>query len=49
MFVGLAFGMTAYLLWLNSGSQVGSDYWKYVFPGMIIGSFGMHTYCNCCK
>lgn len=35
--------IVAYVLWIKSGTQVGADYWRFIFPGMIIGSAGMQV------
>lgn len=37
---GLTAGLLGYGLFILSGGRVGVDYWKFTFPGMIIGSTG---------
>lgn len=36
--IGLTFSIVGYVLFSQSGTQVGTDYWRYLFPGQIIGS-----------
>lgn len=35
--------IVAYTLWTQAPSLVGMNYWKYIFPGMLIGSGGMQV------
>lgn len=34
---------TAYAVWINAPSIIGTDYWKWVFPAMLFGSGGMQV------
>ena len=38
--VGMLLAITGYVLF-SRGNQIGSDYWKFIFPASIIGSGGM--------
>ncbi|WVF71764.1 hypothetical protein IAT40_006572 [Kwoniella sp. CBS 6097] len=35
--------VAAYAIWCQAPSVVGASYWRYVFPGMLIGSGGMQV------
>lgn len=39
--IGMLFGMVGYVLFVQTDIFVGKDYWRFLFPGMIIGSGGM--------
>lgn len=39
--VGMLFGMVGYVLFTRTDEFIGKDYWRYLFPGQIIGSGGM--------
>jgi len=39
--VGLVASTVGYVLMSQSGTQIGRDYWRFLFPGFIIGSGGM--------
>ena len=39
--LGLVMSIVGYVLFSQSGTQVGNDYWRFLFPGQIIGSAGM--------
>lgn len=39
--LGLIASIVGYVLFSQSGTQVGTDYWRYLFPGQIVGSAGM--------
>jgi MFS family permease len=38
--IGLIVGIVGYVLFSQSGTQVGNDYWRFLFPGFVIGSAG---------
>jgi fatty acid desaturase len=38
---GLVMSIIGYVLFSQSRTQVGNDYWRFLFPGQIIGSAGM--------
>lgn len=38
--IGLLAGIVAYVLFSQSGTQVGKDYWRFLFPGFVFGSAG---------
>lgn len=39
--VGMALAITGYVMFSQSRTQVGKDYWRFVFPGGILGCGGM--------
>jgi hypothetical protein len=39
--IGLIASIVGYVLFSQSGTQIGTDYWRYLFPGQIVGSAGM--------
>lgn len=41
--IGILAGLVGYILFIFSNGQVGSTYWQFIFPGMIIGSAGTMT------
>jgi hypothetical protein len=36
--VALVFSAVSYVLWTQTPDVVGTDYWRYVFPGMLIAA-----------
>jgi MFS family permease len=44
--VGGVLGIVGYILFTRSGTQVGADYWRYLFPAFLIGSAGNFTMFN---
>jgi MFS family permease len=38
---GMVLSLVGYVLFSQSGSQIGADYWKFIFTGGVIGSGGM--------
>ncbi|WRT64550.1 uncharacterized protein IL334_001482 [Kwoniella shivajii] len=41
--IAMCLCVAAYAMWCQAPSLIGSDYWRYIFPGMIIGSGGMQV------
>lgn len=39
--IGMLFALTGYILFTRTDTFIGVDYWRFLFPGMIIGSGGM--------
>ncbi|TXT12917.1 hypothetical protein VHUM_01318 [Vanrija humicola] len=39
--VGMAFAITGYVMFSQSRTQLGKDYWRFIFPGGILGCGGM--------
>ncbi|ADV23629.1 efflux protein EncT [Cryptococcus gattii Ru294] len=39
---GALLGIAAYIMFILSGTHVGRDYWRYIFPAMIFGATGMY-------
>ncbi|WWC93545.1 hypothetical protein V866_000380 [Kwoniella sp. B9012] len=46
---GFIVSIVAYVLFILGGARVGSDYWKFTFPGSIIGSPAMQIVMNSCN
>ncbi|KAK4686437.1 hypothetical protein P7C73_g3684, partial [Tremellales sp. Uapishka_1] len=38
---GMVLGLVGYILMIFSHGNIGTDYWRYVFPGFVLGSGGM--------
>lgn len=36
-------GSGAWLLWIFASDITGKGYWRYLFPGMVIGTLGLDT------
>ncbi|OCF39351.1 hypothetical protein I317_06836 [Kwoniella heveanensis CBS 569] len=43
IYAAMCLCVAAYAIWCQAPSVVGTSYWRYVFPGMIIGSGGMQV------
>ncbi|KAM0749875.1 MFS general substrate transporter [Meredithblackwellia eburnea MCA 4105] len=41
--IAMLFAATGYILWTQAPGVVGIDYWKFILPGMLVGSGGMQT------
>lgn len=41
IFLGTLLGIAAYIMFAQSHTMVGKDYWRYIFPPMIFGSAGV--------
>jgi hypothetical protein len=49
MTIGLTLGVVAYILFILAGDPTGMNYWRFVFPGFLLGGMGMHAVFNSIK